>query len=359
MKDFNERKLFEAARLGPLTLKNRLIRAAVWENMAAPGGHPTEKMTAFYLALASGGAGLIITGYILVNQEGRMNRGISGIYHDSFIPEYRKLVDAVHAKGGKIAAQLAYRGTQGGNPDGELWGMSAVAHKTTGLTPHEMTTDEIHQLEALFADAARRAKAAGFDAVEIHAAHGYLLSQSLSPYYNRRTDEYGGSVENRIRLLTETYEKVREAVGNDYPVLVKLNCSDFAEGEATFAECEAASLRLDELGIDGIEISGGDRVWATRNKTPSLYADYASKVADKVHAPIILVGNNRDLLALEQLLDNTKISFFSLARPFLREPDLAARWEHGNLTPSKCISCGKCYSPQGVVCVFRRSAGKA
>ena len=349
------KKLFDFTDLGTLTLKNRLIRAAIWENMAAPGGHPTDKMTAFYEELASGGAGLIITGYILINQEGSMNYGASGIYNDSFVAEYRRLVDAVHEKGGKIAAQLVYRGTEGGNPDCELWGMSAVTHKTMGLTPHEMTKDEILQLEDMFAAAALRAKAAGFDAIELHAAHGYLLSQSLNPYYNRRTDEYGKSTENRIRLLTETYEKVRKAVGKEYPVLVKINCSDFVEGEATFEECEAACHRLDELGIDGIEISGGDRVWSTRNKTNSLYADYAAKIADEVNTPVILVGNNRDPLALEQILNETKISFFSMARPFLREPDLAARWEHDDLTPSKCIGCGKCYSPQGISCVFRRS----
>lgn len=348
------KKLFESANIGTLTLQNRLIRAAIWENMAALGGHPTDKMTAFYEELASGGAGLIITGFILVNQEGHMDRGVLGIYDDTFIPEYSRLTDAVHAKGSKIAAQLAYRGTQGGNPDGELWGMSPVAHKTTGLTPHEMTKDEIGQLELMFADAAVRAKEAGFDAVELHAAHGYLLSQSLSPYYNHRTDEYGGSAENRIRLLMETYQKVRQAVGDNYPVLVKINCSDFAEDEATFAECEAACRALDAGGADGIEISGGDRVWSTRNSAPSLYASYAAQIAEEISAPVILVGNNRDPIALEKLLNATGISFFSMARAFLREPDLAARWESGDLTSSKCIGCGKCYSPQGVSCVFRR-----
>ena len=359
MKNCNENKLFETTRLGPLTLSNRLIRAAVWENMAAPGGHPTDRMIAFYEELAAGGAGLIITGYMSVNRENNTGGGLSGIYDDAFIPEYRKLTDAVHAGGGRLAAQIVYRGSLTGGGDGPVWGMSAVRHKTSGVTPHEMTRSEILSLEDMFAAAARRAKAAGFDAVELHAAHGYFLSQSLSPYYNRRTDEYGGSAENRVRLLAETFEKVREAVGKDYPVLVKLNCSDFADGEATFAECEAASRRLDELGIDGIEISGGDRVWSTRNKTPSLYAGYAAKIAEIVSAPVILVGNNRDPLALERLLNETGISFFSFARPFLREPDLAARWERGDLTPSKCIGCGRCYSPQGVGCVFRRGAGNA
>ena len=359
MKNCSGRTLFEAARLGPLTLKNRLIRAAVWENMAAPGGHPTNQMIAFYEELADGGVGLIITGYIAVNRESSTGRGLSGIYDDAFIPEYQKLTGAVRAKGGRIAAQLVYRGSLAGGGDEAVWGMSAVRHKSSGVTPHEMTPGEILSLEDLFAASARRAKAAGFDAVEIHAAHGYLLSQSMSPYYNRRMDAYGGSVENRIRLLAETCEKVREAVGTGYPVLVKLNCSDFAEGEATFAECEAACRRLDELGIGGVEISGGDRVWATRSKTPGLYAGYAAKIADEIRAPVILVGNNRDPAAMERLLNETGISFFSLARPFLREPDLAARWERGDLTPSTCISCGKCYSPQGVGCVFRRGAGNA
>jgi len=349
------KKLFEAEKLGSLTLKNRLIRSAVWENMAAAGGHPTDQMTAFYEELAAGGVGLIITGYIAVNRESGTGRGLSGCYDDSFIPEYQKLTDAIHARGGKIAAQIVYRGSLAGGGEEPVWGMSAVRHKTSGVTPQEMTQSEIRALEEMFAAAARRVKAAGFDAVELHAAHGYFLSQSLSPYYNRRTDQYGGSVENRARLLTETYEKVRRAVGNDYPVLVKLNCSDFAEGEATFAECEEAGRRLDELGIDGIEVSGGGRVWATHDKTPSLYADAAAKLAAEVRAPVILVGNNRDPAAMEQLLKETKIAFFSLARPFLREPDLAARWESGDLSPSRCAACGKCYSPRGVGCVFRRT----
>lgn len=349
-----KRTLFEPARLGAMTLNNRLIRAAVWENMAAPGGYPTEKMTAFYRELASGGAGLIITGYIVVKKEGRMDGGLCGIYDDSFIPEYRRLTDAVHAAGGRIAAQLVYRGSLGGNAEDTPWGMSAVKHRTTGLTPREMTRGEIISLEAMFADGARRARAAGFDAVELHAAHGYFLSQSLSPYYNRRCDEYGGSVENRARLLLEVYDRTRAAVGADFPVLVKINCSDFAEGEAAFAECEYACRELSRRGVDGIEISGGDRVWATNNKTESLYAGYAAKIAEAVGAPVILVGNNRDPAAMERLLNETKISFFSMARPFLREPDIAARWQGGDLSPSRCVACGKCYSPQGVICVFRR-----
>jgi 2,4-dienoyl-CoA reductase-like NADH-dependent reductase (Old Yellow Enzyme family) len=349
-----KKQIFEPASMGGLTLKNRLVRASVWENMSAPGGHPTDKMISFYEELAAGGVGLIITGYIAVNKEAGMDDELSGLYDDAFIPEYRELTGAVHAKGGRIAAQIVYRGSLAGGEDGSVWGMSAVRHKTSGVTPHEMTPDEILALEDMFAAAALRAKKADFDAVELHAAHGYFLSQSLSPYYNRRTDKYGGSAENRARLLTETYVKVREAVGGEYPVLVKINCSDFAEGEATFAECECACRKLDGLGIDGIEISGGDRVWATRNKTPGLYAGYAAKIADAVNAPVILVGNNRDPAAMERLLNETKISFLSMARPFLREPGLAARWQGGDTAPSRCVGCGKCFSPQGVVCIFNR-----
>ena len=346
--------IFETAPIGGLALKNRLVRASIWENMSAPGGHPTDKMISFYEELAAGGVGLIITGYIAVNKETGTDGELSGIYDDAFIPEYRKLTDAVHAKGGRIAAQIVYRGSLAGGGDGSVWGMSAVRHKISGVTPREMTPDEINALEDMFAAAALRAKAAGFDAVELHAAHGYFLSQSLSPYYNRRTDKYGGSAENRARLLTETYVKVREAVGGEYPVLVKINCSDFAEGEATFAECECACRELDGLCIDGIEISGGDRVWATGNRTPGLYADYAARIADEVRAPVILVGNNRDPEAMERILNETNIAFLSMARPFLREPELAARWQSGDLAPSRCVGCGKCFSPQGVICIFNR-----
>lgn len=348
------RRLLEPAALGLLPLKNRLIRAAVWENMAADGGHPTEKLIRFYQELAEGGVGLIITGYMTVNQEGRMDQGILGMQEDSLIPEYRKLTEAVHAAGGRIAAQLVYRGSRGGNPARPVWGMSAVAEKVTGLTPDPMSQPEIQELERMFAAAACRAQKAGFDAVEIHAAHGYLLSQSLSPYYNRRTDEYGGNVEKRTRLLLETFESVRSAVGVSFPVLVKINCSDFEEDEATFAECMYACRELSRRGADGLEISGGDRIWSTRFRTESLYAEYAAAVAREVSTPVILVGNNRSPETMGRLLNETGISFFSMARPFLREPDLAARWRRGDLTPSKCVSCGRCYSPQGVSCVFRR-----
>jgi 2,4-dienoyl-CoA reductase-like NADH-dependent reductase (Old Yellow Enzyme family) len=348
------KKLFEPAGLGSLTLKNRLIRAAVWENMAADGGHPTEKMKKFYGELAAGGAGLIITGYIVVKKEGRMDGGLCGIYEDGFIPEYRELTDAVHAGGGRMAAQLVYRGSLGADEYDDPWGMSAVRHKVTGVTPREMSREEIIRLEEDFAAAAARAAAAGFDAVELHAAHGYFLSQSLSPYYNRRTDEYGGSAENRARMLLETFQKVRGAVGAEFPVLVKINCSDFAEGEATFEECEYACRRLDELGADGLEISGGDRVWDSKNTAESLYSDYAAQIAATVRTPVILVGNNRDPIDMERLLNETDISFFSMARPFLREPDIAARWQSGDTAPSRCITCGKCWSPEGVVCIFRR-----
>jgi len=348
------KKLLEPAALGQLTLRNRLIRAAIWENMAAAGGAPTEKMIQFYQELAEGGVGLIITGYMTVHQEGRMDQGISGLHDDSLIPEYRRLTDAVHAHGGRIAAQLVYLGSLGGSSDQGVWGMSAVASRRTGITPTEMSAEEIQQLERMFASAARRAREAGFDAVELHAAHGYLLSQSLSPYYNRRTDEYGGSVEKRARLLLETFEKVRSAVGSDFPLLVKINCSDFAEGEAGFEECMYACRELSRRGADGLEISGGDRVWSTGNRTESLYADYAAEVARAVSTPVILVGNNRSPEKMERLLNETGISFLSMARPFLREPDLAARWQSGDLAPSRCVSCGRCYSPQGVVCIFRR-----
>lgn len=346
------KKLFDKIQIGRLTLNNRVVRSATWENMADKGGYVSDKLINMYEELAAGGVGLAVTGYSSVIREDAEDSGMLAIYDDSFIPGYARLTGAVHKKGGRIFLQIAYRGSAGGV--GPLSAMSAVKHRQSGAMPKEMTVDEIVEMEKAFAAAAVRAQKAGFDGVQIHAAHGYFISQTLSPYYNRRDDEYGGSVAKRIRFLTETYDRIRESVGNDFPVAVKINCDDFEEGGAGFAECLAASLALDKKGIDAIEISGGGRLWATHDKEENIYGQYASEIADNVGARVILVGNNRDPHHMEKLLNRTNIALFSMSRPFFHEPGIVARWQSGVLTPSGCLACGRCYSPSGNSCILKR-----
>lgn len=229
----------------------------------------------------------------------------------------------------------------------------------------EATKNEIKYLVKSFADASLRAKKAGFDGVEFHSAHGYVYIQFLSPHYNKRTDEYGGNIENRARIVFETLRAVREKVGKDFLVLIKINCSDFIEDGFSFEDCKYVCKRLEELGIDAIEISGvvgtqtEDRTVREKGlkylEKESYFRKYAQEIAEKVNVPIILVGGNRSLDLMNEILNNTKIEYFSLSRPFLREPDLINRWSGEDNSKAKCISCGKCIDSEGNSCIFNRN----
>ncbi len=344
--------LFDKTKINNMELKNRFIRSATWMNMADDKGHLTEKLFSVYEDLAKGGVGLIITGYAYVMEEEKPNAGMLGIYEDSFIEEYKKLTEMVHSYGSKIMLQIVYGGssTRYKTEERIIWGMSSVKNKNTGVIPKEITKEEIKKLIKSFGNAAGRAKAAGFDAVEIHGAHGYFLSQTLSPYYNRRKDEYGGSIENRGRMILEVYDEVRNRVGKEYAVTIKLNCSDFDEDGATFEECKYISSKLKEYGLDAIEVSGG--AWSDKTKEEAVFKDYAAELAENLNIPIILVGLNRSLENMDSILNNTKIEYLSMCRPFIREPNIINRWQSGDYTKAKCISCGKCYSEDGVRCIF-------
>lgn len=350
------KSLFDKVKIGNVEIKNRFVRSATWENMADSEGHVTQKLINLYEELGKGGVGLIISSYCYIMKEEKPNDKMLGIYDDSFIEEYKNITDRVHKAGSLIFLQIVYGGSQTTfNVEGrKIWGMSSVPHKRTGVMPSEIKKEEIEELKSAFEDAAYRAKLAGFDGVQIHCAHGYFLSQSLSPYYNRRNDKYGGSIENRGRLILEVYEKIRKKVGEAFPITIKINSSDFEEGEGTFEECKYVCIELSKIGIDGIEISGGGRIWASNSKEESIYKEYAKEISEVVNIPVMLVGINRDFKSMGEILNSTKIAFFSMCRPFLREPDLINRWEKGNLEKSKCISCGKCYSIDGTSCIFTR-----
>lgn len=358
--------LFDKTNLLNMYLKNRFFRSATWEAMADSKGHLTNRLYDVYENLAKGGVGTIITGYAFVTEDEQPNPGMMGIYDDSFIEEYKEFTDRIHSSDTNIILQIAYGGSRTNFNVGKrtILGPSAVAQSQHGVIPKEATKAEIEELIRSFADASVRAKKAGFDGVQFHAAHGYLYSQFLSPYYNKRADEYGGSIENRARIIFETLAAVREKVGSDFPVLIKINSSDFTENGFSFEDCKYVCKRLEELGIDGIEISGyvGPRP-EDKNlnnnmlktlETESYYWKYAAKIAEEVKVPIISVGGNRSLELMTKILKNTNIKYFSLSRPLLREPDLINRWAGEDKEHSKCISCNKCFNPKGVTCIFKK-----
>lgn len=360
-------KLFEQATIETLSLKNRFFRAATWEALADNKGYMTEELFSIYEELAQGGVGAIITGYAFVTKNEQANAGMMGIYNDSFINEYKTLTKMVHSYGAKIFLQIAYGGSSSTlkPPSDNILGASAITNEWTGITPLEMTKTDIKELTVSFVNAAKRAKEAGFDGVQIHGAHGYLLSSFLCPAYNQRTDEYGGTIENRARFLVEIIQLTRKMVGNDFPILVKLNSEDFMPNGLTSEESIRVTQLLEKAGINAIEISGGsiasvfvhkNNLSPTRSKltkeTESYFANHAKKLAKHIHIPIILTGGNKSYDHMEKLHVDSGIAFFAMARPLIAQPDLINKWKENTKLQAKCISCNACFGIHGKRCIL-------
>ena len=256
--------LFTPMEINGMQLKNRLVRSATYEHMATEDGKATDQLINFYSKLAKGGVGLIILGATYVQDNGHGLPCQIGISNDDHIPGLKKLVDEIHDQDAKVALQLYHAGRQ--TTSTVIGGQTPIAPSAIepdplyNTSPREMTEEEINETINAFGAAAIRSKEAGFDAIQLHAAHGYLLSQFLSPHTNRRTDEWGGNTENRMRFVTEVNNSVRDAVGDAYPVLIELSVEEGLENGITLDEAGNIALRLSQLGIDAIEISGGTSV---------------------------------------------------------------------------------------------------
>jgi 2,4-dienoyl-CoA reductase-like NADH-dependent reductase (Old Yellow Enzyme family) len=349
--------LFESMNIGDMEVKNRFVRSATAEGAADETGLITDRIFDIYRGLAEGGVGLIITGHAYVQPNGRCTADQMGIYKDDLVPGLKELANEVHRANPdcRIAVQITHAGRQvlRGSVS-EPVAPSAVTDTRTGVTPREMTEAEIEECICSFADAAERVKLAGFDAVQIHSAHGYLISSFNSLHTNRRTDKWGGSLENRIQFLMETYRAIRAKVGNDYPVLVKLNAADFLDGGIEIDESAQIARALSEEGIDAIEISGsmfesysGKGAARTRIRKPeqeAYFLPYAEKIKEAVgNVPIILVGGIRSVPVMEKIIGEGQADFISLCRPLIREPDLPNRIRDGK-EKADCISCNGCLS---------------
>lgn len=337
------KQVFEHVKLGGLALKNRLIRSATWEGIARPDGSVTEEAYAIYDELAAGGVGAIITGFTSVALHDYYFGGMMRLCDDALIPQYGKLTDIIHTHGTPVITQLA---------------LGAYYREMNGrylqVEPNDMTADEIQIVIRQFTDAAVRAEKAGFDGVQIHAAHFFFLSRFISPAVNYRTDEYGGSTENRSRILIEILNGIRKAVPSLH-ITIKINSNDFTHGGLDETECMDICKLLDKAGIDSIEVSGnGTSVSGIRaHKNEGYFVSVAAEVAEAVTCPVIVVGGFRSLDTMEAVLNKTKIEFISLSRPLLREPDLPQKMSQDAGYVSKCVSCNACYSSPAHKCIFR------
>ncbi len=363
-----------------MALKNRIVKSAFLENMATPDGQPTENTLRYYERLAKGGVGLIITGMAYVNRMGKGQPLQHGADTDAMIPAWRRITDSVHQLGSKIAMQIVHCGRPA-NPKA-LSGRRAIAPSAVPnlyymARSRAMTGDEIVRTIEDFGDAAARVKEAGFDAVQVHGAHGYLVSSFLSPLTNRRRDEWGGDAGRRFRFPAEVYQSVRRAVGPHFPVLFKMNAKDFIWSGLTPDESFPAARRLADLGLDALEMSGGISyetfLHASRGGFPTdivardrsvfvrqclvtalgvqmrlipfkeaYFLPYAEQLKPTLKMPLILVGGIRTADTAERILRTGAADFISMARPLVREPDLPKKWLAGRRDAAQCTSCNRC-----------------
>ena len=364
--------LFTPTSIKNLTLPNRFIRSATWEGLAAENGDCTPELADLMENLAGENAGLIITGHAYVNLAGQATLRQLGIDNDSRFKGLSELTAAVHRRGGRIMIQLAHGGLRADAKFSNMTPMGpSVAEGLLEPPGREMTVEDIRQAVDAFGQAARRAQAAGFDGVQIHAAHGYLLSQFLSPAFNRRDDDYGGDIQNRARILLEAFNRIRQAVGHHFPIFVKINTEDFIEKGLTREDSMQVAAMLDKAGVDAIEVSGGTflsgknipfRREITFEREQAYFRQAAKALKANIRAPVILIGGIRSYLLAERLVDEGFADYISMSRPFIREPRLIARWQSGDLRKATCISCNGCLgaarSGKGVYCVQDRKGTK-
>lgn len=371
--------LAEPITVGSLELGNRIVKASMVENMASEQGEVTDRLLQFYKRQAAGGAGLLITGGSYVQKSGRSVRYLIGSYDDGLIPGLKRLSDTVHQEGGRIALQIYHCGrqTQPELVDDDVIAPSPVRDRMTGVMPRAMTGDEIEETINTFGDAGKRAQAAGFDGVEVMAAHGYLISQFLSRRTNRRSDQWGGPLENRARFLFRIAEGVRSAVGDDFPLLVKLNTEDRVGRGFSVEESAWVAERLPDYGVDAIKLSGGTfesglnisrgdipaqeilegfsgwqkrkinliiRLMKKRYQFSEAYfLENAKKIKPRVRVPIILVGGLRTPAVMEQILRDEYADMIAIGRPLIREPEFPRKILSGDPSPPSCLNCNRCF----------------
>jgi 2,4-dienoyl-CoA reductase-like NADH-dependent reductase (Old Yellow Enzyme family) len=368
--------LFSPGKIGSVQIKNRIIRSATWLGRATSNGYITNDLIQIFKELAEGGTGLILSGYIATHPSGAATRNMACLYNDSYISGQKKLVETVHENSNvKIAAQIAHTGNGPfifGNRNFKPVGPSPMINPILQKNCQELSTEEIRQIIKSFVDTGLRAYESGYDMVQIHGAHGYLLSDFVSPFTNKRTDEYGGNFQKRARILIDIYDHLRDEVGKQFPIFVKLNTMDYLKEGLTMKEGKEIANILINIGYDAIEPSSGRyEIRFSRRKT---YPSVMFKSKDNENyflpnvkelkpimkdRPIILQGGIRDPLLAEKFLKEKAADFIAWSRPLIYEPDLPNRWKSGDLSPPFCTNCNACLgvaNTSSVYCVVKKKS---
>jgi 2,4-dienoyl-CoA reductase-like NADH-dependent reductase (Old Yellow Enzyme family) len=341
--------IFKPIIIGSMEIKNRVMRSATTSYWSDDRGILRPEILQLYQRLAAGDPGLIVKGHLYVQDSGKAHSGMAGISHDFHIPQLKKLTDGVHKYGVKIVAQLNHGGVQSIS---DRAGPSP--YEGTGWEARGLASDEINDVIEAFGDAAERAVTSGFDGVQIHGAHGYLISQFLSRQVNQRTDDWGGTLDKRMNLLFKVYDSIRKKIGERVPVLLKINCDDFSPRGFTIKDSVKVAEAISAKGLNMLEVSGGGvgRQPNLRGRARSLdpelkeaaFAGYAIQIRDVTHPmPMALVNGIRTRKGMNAILDKGVADIISMSRPFIREPDLVQRLKAGQATAT-CTSCGACIS---------------
>lgn len=333
-------KMTEPARVGGLDFRNRLVRSATWEAMCDEGGHMPDELLDLYGELAAGGVGCIITGFTSVDGGDRWFGGMARLHDDALVPEHAELVRRAHAHGAKVMPQLALGG---------YWPQGSARP----VEIDRMSRADLDRCVAMFADAARRAAAAGYDAVQVHVAHGFFLSRTVSAAHNHRLDACGVDQHGRDRLVCDIVRAVREAAPG-LPVWAKVNCDDFEPGGLTPKDALVLCQDLADAGVEAIEVSGNgtSRGGVRAGRGEGYFLPFAEELDGRVGADVVCVGGWRSPQVMDQALAQTGVAALSLSRPLVREPGLPARWAAGSDAPSACVSCNACYRTPGHACIF-------
>ncbi|MHA1215017.1 MAG: NADH:flavin oxidoreductase [Candidatus Hodarchaeales archaeon] len=377
--------LFSPINIANVTLENRFVRSATYENMGTDTGEVTDDIIKLYTRLAKGGVGLIITGYFYIHPSGRGHHRQVGIHSDDMLPGLKKLVSSVHEKGGKIFFQIAHSGRQ---TTKETIGRNPMAPSKGHLRhvllprPKPMIESEILEIIDSFSEAAQRVLASGADGIQLHAAHGYLIHEFLSPYFNKRKDQWGGSESNQFRFLHEILTRIRKSIPNDYPISVKINAEDYTPGQGITAPLAVKYCKwmVEEKLVDNIEVSCGTTMlspfsssrggvpiddfvralplwqkplaWLMLKRMKGQYPleeGYNLEAAKQIkqvsnNIPITVVGGLRTISFMEGIINDGFIDLVALSRPFVKQPNLVNKVREGNLKKVACTSCNRCFA---------------
>lgn len=362
-------KVFTPYKIGNIEIPNRLVVSAMVTNFADIDGKVNKRFIKYHEEKAKGGWGLIIPENYAIVHRGKSYPNIPGLWEDEQIESHREFTDIIHKYKSKVVAQIFHAGRQ--THPGFIGGLSTVSASAIACPAMQQPTvalsnAEVYELIEAFGDAAVRAKTAGYDGVEVHGAHGYLIAQFLSPYSNKRSDEFGGPLHNRVRFVCEIIKNIKKKAGNDYPVLFRISADELVDGGLTIEDAVTIAVILEDIGIDAIHISAGTYQASVGIVPPSFVAhgwltDYAAKVKKVVKIPVITVGRINDIYIAEAMLKSDKADFISMARASLTDPNMpikAANDQHDDIL--RCIGCvqGCPYSGNPMRCLVNPLIGR-